>query len=87
MRAAKARKRTESEAPYDSVPWTPPPLRRIVVVIDFDTGRPLIRMMQLWRSHRRDTYRVKTPRGESKRPVGWSRALTAVRKAMPRVIV
>ena len=88
MRAAKARLREQRAAglaPREPA-WQPPKLRRIVVVIDFDSGQPIVRMMQLLRSHRIDTYRVRSPRGESKKPVGWSRALGAVRKALPRAI-
>lgn len=83
MRAAKERKRAEHAQPRPA-PQQEPALRRIVVVIDLDSGQPLIRMAQLWRSNRRDTYHVRTPRGSSKRAVGWSRVLASVRKAMPR---
>lgn len=83
MREAKARKR-EALGPR-AAPWSPPALRRIVVVIDFDSGRPMMRMMQLWRGDRIDRYRVRTPRGDARNPAGWSKALVAVRKKMPRV--
>lgn len=85
MRAAKARKRIEGPPPDAPERWQPPKLRRIVVVIDLDTGKPIVRMMQLLRSSRIDSYRVRTPRGEARRPVGWSRALAVVRKALPRI--
>lgn len=83
MRAAKARKR-EALGPR-AAPWSPPDLRRIIVVIDFDSGRPMVRMMQLWRGDRIDRYRVRSSKGVAKRPIGWSKALAAVRKKMPRV--
>lgn len=82
-RAAQERKRLESGDVREPA-WSPPELRRLVVIIDLDSGRPLIRMAQLWRGDRIDTYRVRTPRGESRRDVGWSRVLAAVRKGMPR---
>lgn len=85
MRAAKARKQLEGVDDLRPLAWQPPPLRRILVVIDFDSGTPRIKMMQLWRSHRSDTYRVRTPRGESRRPMGWSRVLAVARKGLPRV--
>lgn len=85
MRAAKARKRLAG-LPCDEPPvWQPPKLRRIVVVIDFDTGSPRIKMMHLLRANRIDLYRVRTARGESRKPVGWSRALSAVRKGYQRI--
>lgn len=83
MRAAKQRKRIESGVERESARQSPD-LRRIVVVIDLDSGRPMMRMMQLWRGDRADNYRARTPRGEARRPVGWSRALAAVRKGLPR---
>jgi hypothetical protein len=83
MRAAKARKREALGS--REVPLSPPDLRRIVVVIDFDSGRPMMRMMQLWRSDRLDRYRVRTPRGESRRPVSWSNIAATLRKRFPRV--
>lgn len=86
MRAAKAGKRLALADVGQRAPaWQPPPLRRILVVIDFDTGTPRIKMMQLWRSSRSDTYRVRTPRGESRRPMGWSRVLAVARKGLPRI--
>lgn len=87
MRAAKACKRLESSEPIRGEAWRPPKLRRIIVVIDLDSGRPMIRMAQLWRSNRIDTFNVRTPRGESRRPVGFSRVLASVRKGMPRASI
>lgn len=85
MRAAKARKRLEGLPCDRPEPWQPPKLRRIVVVVDFDSGTPKIKMMQLLRSSRIDLYRVRTPRGESRKAVGWSRAIATVRKGYQRV--
>lgn len=83
MRAAKARKREEEGVEREPA-WKPPALRRIVVVIDFDSGRPRVRMMQLWRGDRIDRYKARSPKGDAKSCAGWSRALAAVRKGMPR---
>jgi hypothetical protein len=82
MRAAKARNRIESGAPQ-SAPVQRPRLARIIVVIDYATGSPRVRMMQLWNTGRRRSHRVVTPRGVGKKPIGWSRALAIVRKAVP----
>lgn len=85
MRAAKARKHADRTADMPQR-WSPPALRRIIVVIDLDSGRPLVRMMQLWRGDRIDRFRVRSPSGESSAAVGWSRILARVRKAYPRTL-
>lgn len=80
-----ARRANMVDSESDPPRWQPPSLRRIVVIIDLDSGRPQIKMMQLWKSHRIDLYRVRTPRGESKKAVGWSRVTARVRKSYQRV--
>lgn len=83
MRAAKARKRIEAGTSREPA-WQPPDLRRIIVVIDLDSGTPRIKTMHLHRGDRIDSYRVHTAKGWSRGSVGWSRVLAAVRKRMPR---
>lgn len=83
MHEAKARKR-EGRGPHEPV-WQPPELRRIVAIIDLDSGTPRVKVMHLYRGDRIDRYTVKTARGQSKGSVGWSRILETVRKGIPRV--
>lgn len=61
-----------------------PELRREVIVIDYDTGKPVTHTLHLYRTRRVDTYRVEAD-GKPWRCCGWSSALMGLRKAYPRV--
>jgi hypothetical protein len=83
-RAAKARLREEGPAP--DYPVELPELRREVVVVDYDTGAPVVSHWRLYRTARVDCYRVE----EGGRPWagrhGWAKVLAAVRQRFPRVL-
>ncbi len=61
-----------------------PELRREVIVIDYDSGRPITHTLHLYRTRRVDTYRIEAD-GKPWRCGGWSAALVGLRKAYPRV--
>lgn len=81
MREGRARARMEREP----VPrWSPPELRRRLIVEDYDTGDVRRTVIDMHRTRRIDCYRV-TVNGiaQAGRP-GWSKVLDLLRKAMPR---
>ena len=61
-----------------------PELRREVIVIDYDTGRPVAHTLHLYRTNRVDTYRIEAD-GKPWKRGGWSAFLVGLRKAYPRV--
>lgn len=82
MRRRKAELRialAEERAPA----WAPPAVRRIVAIIDLDSGRPMIRTLTLLRGDRADNYRVRTARGSSRRCYGWSAVMAVLRERLP----
>jgi hypothetical protein len=81
-RAAKARLRLERPAP--DYPLELPELRRTIIVIDRDFGEVEHRL-DLYRTNRRDCYRVVADGVEWKKRAGWSQVLAAMRKSLPRV--
>lgn len=81
-RAAKERLRLDGSAP--DYPAELPDLRRTVIVIDHDFG-DVEHRLDLYRTNRRDCYRVVADGVEWKMRAGWSRVLAALRKSMPRV--
>ena len=81
-RAAKARLRMERPAP--DYPPELPMLRRTVIVIDHDFGEVQHRL-DLYRTNRRDCYRVVADGVEWQARMGWSRVLAALRKSLLRV--
>lgn len=81
-RAAKARLRLERPAP--GYPPELPLLRRTIIVIDYDFG-VVEHRLDLYRSNRRDCYRVVADGAEWKRRAGWSRVTEALRKSFLRV--
>jgi len=82
MRAAKAEKRMVQPAP--EYPAALPYLRRRIVIIDHDFGER-IHTLDLYRTNRRDCYRVVADGVEWKERIGWSRILAGLRKSMPRI--
>lgn len=81
-RAAKARFRQERPAP--DYPPDLPALRRTIIVIDHDFGEVEHRL-DLYRTNRRDCYRVVADGVEWRKRAGWSRVLEALRKSFLRV--
>lgn len=82
-RAAKERKRLEGAAP-DYCTWSPPRLRRQIIVIDYDFGKPVVHKMKLYRTGRIDRYRAEID-GQYWKNIGWSGALEGIRKSFLRV--
>ena len=81
-RAAKAKFRLEHPAP--NYPVDLPYLRRTVIVIDHDFGTVEHRL-DLYRTGRRDCYRVVADGVEWATRMGWSRILAGLRKSFLRV--
>lgn len=83
MRAAKEAKRLAGPAPD----YTPdlPHLRREIVVRDHDRGT-IEHTLRLYRTNRRDCYRVEIDGKLWKERIGWSRILAGLRKSLPRVL-
>lgn len=73
MRDAKEWRRLEGEPPEYST-WKPPRLRRIVIVIDFDLGRRIVKCFKMYRTKRIDTYRIVDEEGVTIR-AGWANFL------------
>lgn len=82
MRAAKEAKRLAGPAP--DYPPQLPELRREIIVIDYDFGRREHRLT-LYRTRRRDCYRVEVDGRPWADSMGWSRILAGLRRAMQRV--
>lgn len=61
-----------------------PTLRRQIVIRDFDFGEA-IHTLDLYKSDRRDCYRVLVDGKPWKDRIGWSAILAGLRKSMPRV--
>ena len=60
-----------------------PLLRRVIVVIDYDSGRPVEHRIELYRTRRVDVYRA-TADGQDWGLRGWSAVLEGLRKSLPR---
>lgn len=82
MRAAKEKKRLNSQAP--DYPAELPKLRRIVIIIDFDFGK-LVQIIRLYRTNRIDCYKAIVDGQVWKDRVGWSKVLEGIRKSFIRV--
>lgn len=61
-----------------------PDRRRVLIVIDYDTGEPLMQVIELFRSNRIDTYRAVVNGKPWRARIGWSRVLDRLRVALPR---
>ena len=61
-----------------------PALRRQIIIRDFDFGET-IHTLDLYKSDRRDCYRVLVDGKPWKDRIGWSAILAGLRKSMPRV--
>ena len=83
QREAKELKRIESESPDYSTSFTPPKLRRIVIVIDLDFGR-VVKFFKFYRSGRIDTYLIKDEEGNEIK-AGWNKFLNTLSKCYPSI--
>lgn len=80
----KAQHENRLESPYNT--WSPPQLRRVIIIIDYDSGEPVERRMELRRSNRVDCYDCYINGELWKSRIGWSRCLEWIRKAFPRIV-
>ncbi len=62
-----------------------PSLRRVIEITDYDTGTPIHHKVELYKTDRIDCYDVVIDGELWKRRIGWSRILSSIRKAMPRL--
>lgn len=60
-----------------------PLLRRVLIVIDYDSGQPVEHRIELYRTSRVDVYRA-TADGQDWGRRGWSAVLAGLRKSLPR---
>lgn len=60
-----------------------PQLRRVVIVIDYDSGAPVEHRIELYRTTRVDVYRAQADGADWGRK-GWSAVLAGLRKSLPR---
>jgi len=81
-RAAKERKRLEGDEPERK--WMPPNLRRKIIIIDYDMGKPVVHKIDLYRSNRIDQYIVKVD-DELWKQAGWAKTLEGIRKSFFRI--
>jgi len=70
MRDAKEQKRLDGPSPEYSLPV--PNLRRIVIVIDFDFNRRIVKFFKMYKTKRIDSYRVVDEAGVTIK-IGWAR--------------
>ena len=85
LRAARdARERRRLEGSEPSYPRRVPPLRRTLIVIDYEFGRVEHRI-DLYRTPPIDCYRAVADGVEWKRRIGWSKVLAGLRVKFPRV--
>ena len=82
MRRGRDSARADVE-PREATPKLPE-LRRQIIIRDFDFGET-IHTLDLYRTNRRDCYRVVADGVEWKERVGWSKILAGLRKSLPRV--
>lgn len=82
-RAAQDAARMAGDAPGN--PPDLPRLRRVVIVIDYDFGTPVIETMRLFRTNRVDSYRAEVNGATWKPQIGWSGVLEGLRKSFVRV--
>jgi len=85
MREGKARARMERGAEYGVIEtWTPPDLRRRLIVEDYDAGEVRRTVIDMHATTRIDSYRVAIDGKQQDGRLGWSRILGLLRVAMPR---
>lgn len=85
MREGKSRARMERGAEFGVIePWSPPDLRRRMIVEDYDTGAVKRTVIDMHATTRIDCYRVRIDGKEQPGRLGWSKILELLRLAMPR---
>ena len=85
MREGKARARMERGAEFGVIEtWTPPDLRRRLIVEDYDSGKLVRTVIDMHATTRIDCYRVAIDGKPQPGRMGWSRILAKLREAMPR---
>ena len=80
--AAREHKRLESDTP--DYPAILPEVRRRIIIIDYDFGKPVVHKMELMKSNRVDQYKINVD-GKFWKQAGWSKALEGIRKSFIRV--
>lgn len=81
MQESRARARMERPQPAR---WTPPDLRRRLIVEDYDSGKMVRTVIDMHATTRIDSYRVVIDGKPQPQRMGWSRILGLLRVAMPR---
>ena len=81
MREAKERKRLE-QGPREPT-WTPPDLRREIIIVNHDNGE--VHNFRCYKTNRINQYRVVVDGRHWKDKIGFSGILAGIRKAMPPV--
>lgn len=85
MQEGKARARMERGEEFGRVEvWTPPELRRRLIVEDYDSGSVKRTVIDMHATTRIDSYRVLIDGKVQPGRIGWSRILERLREAMPR---
>ena len=85
MQEGRTRARMERGAEFGQVDaWSPPDLRRRVIVEDYDSGTVRRVVFDLHATNRIDSYRVVIDGKPQPGRLGWSRILDRLRLAMPR---
>jgi len=82
MQAGKDAARMARPAP--DYPPTLPELRRRIVITDYDFGER-VHTLDLYRTSRRDCYKVHVDGQPWKARIGWSKILEGLHKSLPRV--
>ncbi|MBW8191946.1 hypothetical protein K0504_12945 [Neiella marina] len=80
----RANRESEPAQDYDK-PRQIPKLRRVIEITDFDSGEPVTHKIELFKTDRIDCYDVVEDGQLWQRRMGWSRELSSLRKAMPRL--
>jgi len=81
MQAGRERARMAHPAPDYPLPL--PELRREIIIRDYDFGL-VEHKIEMFRTNRRDCYRIVADGVEWKKRVGWSKVLAAIRKSFVR---
>ena len=64
--------------------WEIPEFRRVIEIIDFDSGEPIVHKLELYKTGRIDCYDVNVDGAIWEKRIGWNQILAGIRKAMPR---
>lgn len=77
--------RTRARMERETLPrWTPPDLRRRLIVEDYDSGSVRRVVIDMHATPRIDSYAVKIDGKPLSGRIGWARILNLLRVAMPR---